>query len=309
MPYLNVGDTDFDLPAHRSWTARSAIRPYYFIHDLIPTLHPQFSRPHAVRRHRARVMSALTTGAGILVSSEAVKRDLVAFATAEQLPVPPLVVAPLADAPLHSVGLSLPQPQAEDPFFLVVGTIEPRKNHDLLFAAWRILADRLGAATPRLVLVGQTGPLTGTLLAPLMADPVLRRYIDHRRQCSDAGLAGLLRHAKALLVPSLAEGFGLPIVEALQVGTPVIASRLPVFAEIGQGVPLLLDPHEPAAWAEAIASLTISGQSAKRGKGDTSPRAIKFVPPSWSHHFAAVERFIATSELSREPQTERVRDA
>jgi glycosyltransferase involved in cell wall biosynthesis len=304
MPYLNAGDTDFDLPAHCAWTRHHAIRPFYVIHDLIPTLQPQFSRPHAVQRHRGRVRSALTTGAGIVVGSQAVKRDLLAYAAAEGLPLPPLVVAPLAGAPLPASAP--PPPDDGQPFFLTVGTVEPRKNHRLLFAAWRMLADRLGPATPRLVLAGQTGPLTGELLAPLTADPALRRLVVFRPECSDADLAGLLHHARALLVPSLAEGFGLPVVEALQAGTPVIASDLPVFREIGQGLPLLLDPHEPSAWADAIASLALCGQSDAGGGTATGPRGCSFVPPRWSDHFAVVERFIATPGSCCEPLTERV---
>lgn len=301
MAYLNVGDTDFDLAAHRAWTRRHDVRPFYFIHDLIPALHPEFSRPHAIARHRGRVESALTTGAGIMLGSRAVARDLADFAQATGLPLPPLVVAPIAGAPLPAVD-SLP-PMGTPPFFLAIATVEPRKNHRLLLDVWRMLEERLGADTPRLVLAGQTGPMTGDLLAPLATDPVLRRHIELRTTCTDAELAGLLRAARALLVPSLAEGFGLPVVEALAAGTPVIASDIPVFREIAQGAARLLDPYKPQVWADAIASAALCGQS-----GAIAERTpVKdFSPPLWSDHFALVERFIATRMPCRESLTERV---
>jgi glycosyltransferase involved in cell wall biosynthesis len=285
--YLNAGDTDFDLPAHHRWASESGVRSFYVIHDLIPTRHPEFSRPHAVLRHRGRVRGALVHGAGLIMGTQAVRKELEAYALAENLRLPPLLVAPFAGTDL--TGHPRAETGKEEPFFLCVGTIEPRKNHRLLFALWERLAARLGAATPKLVLVGQSGPMTGDLLAPL---GTLRPHVEHRRVCSDDELADLMCRARALLMPSLAEGFGLPVVEALQSGTPVIASTLPVFDEIGQGAARLVDPCDIVGWEEAIIAATLLDRS-------TAGPAPGFVPPHWPDHFEAVERFIA----SRVPYT------
>jgi glycosyltransferase involved in cell wall biosynthesis len=290
--YLNVGHTDFDLAAHAQWVRRRGVRPFYFLHDLIPVLHPEFSRPHAVRRHDGRVRAALEYGAGILLGSHAVRHDLATFAAAQGLPLPPVAVAHLAGEDFRTAPAAPAACTAGKPFFLCVGTIEPRKNHRLLFDVWQRLAGRLGAATPKLVIVGQTGPMTGDLLAPLAAAPALKLHVERRPHCRDEELAGLMRGARALLVPSLAEGFGLPFVEALQAGTPVIASDLPVFREIGQGAAVLLDPAEPAAWERAIMAAA-TGRVQQAG-------AAGYVPPSWSAHFDTVERFV----LAPVPRTE-----
>lgn len=280
-PYLNIGHTDFDLAVHHAWIRKSRVRPIYFLHDLIPVLHPEFSRPHAVRRHLGRVQSALVNAAGIILGSEAVRRDLAGFAVTRGLPLPPLAVAPLAGE--EFVRPMPAAPADPTPYFLCVGTIEPRKNHRLLLELWQRLAARLGAETPRLVIAGQTGPLTGDLLAPLGADAALAVHVEHRRACSDAELASLIHHARAVLVPSLAEGFGLPFVEALQAGTPVIASDLTVFREIGQGAAILIDPADSRAWEQAVCdALAQPGQ-----------RVTGFTPPRWPGHFDVVERFIA----------------
>lgn len=283
--YLNIGHTDFDLVAHHQWVRQMGLRPFYFIHDLIPLRHPEWSRPRAVRRHRGRVCGALCGAAGIILPSEAVRADLVAYAAQTGLPLPPLLVAPLAGADFVCAPLQPPAPMAGRPFFLCIATIEPRKNHRLLFALWQHLAEQLGPNTPRLVLVGQTGPLTRDLLAPLSANPVLAAHVEHKRSCSDAELAGLLCHARALLLPSLAEGFGLPLVEALAVGTPVIASDLPVLREIAQGAATLIDPADHAGWQAAICAALAS--PARRVEG--------FVAPCWADHFRKVERFIAAA--------------
>jgi glycosyltransferase involved in cell wall biosynthesis len=279
--YLNIGHTDFDLTVHRDWVRRSGVWPFYFLHDLIPVLHPEFSRPHAVRRHIGRVECALQSATGIILGTEAVRRDLAGYAAARGLPLPPLAVAPLAGEEFVRPAPAAPADSV--PFFLCIGTIEPRKNHRLLLAVWQRLAARLGAATPRLVIVGQTGPMTGDILAPLAADAALRAHVEHRRVCCDAELAGLIHHARAVLVPSLAEGFGLPFVEALQAGTPVIASDLPVFREIGQGAATLIDPFDRDVWEHAVRAAL-----AQPGLG-----ASDFVPPRWPGHFEVVERFIA----------------
>jgi glycosyltransferase involved in cell wall biosynthesis len=292
--YLNPGDTDFDLPAHHRWTGENGLRAFYLLHDLIPARHPEWSRPHAVRRHRGRVRGALTHAAGIILASEAVRHELVAYAAEHGLRLPPLTVAHLAGADLTRPPRT---PETDGrPYFLCVGTIEPRKNHRLLLAVWERLIARLGPATPRLLIVGKTGPLTGDLLAPLAR---LHPHVEHRPACRDADLAVLMQNARALLMPSLAEGFGLPVVEALQAGTPVIASTLPVFGEIGQGAACLLDPHDIEAWEQAI----IAAASPAPAGRDTAPA---FVPPTWRDHFDCVERFIASPVEAAGRSSERV---
>lgn len=287
LVYLNVGNGDFDLPAHRNWAEREGVRTAYFIHDLIPTLQPQFSRPYASARNRARVRSALRHGDQIIVSSKVVARDLRAYSAAEGLATPELVVSPIAGETFDPKPASLDQP-----YFLCVGTIEPRKNHALLFKAWRDLAQRLGKDTPRLVIVGQKGPMTGRILDPLRA-PELGPHIELREKCRDDELASLLNNATALLFPSLAEGFGLPLAEALQIGTPVIASDIPTFREIGQGIPTFLAGHDHAAWADAV----IAHSANRATQADKSARSAQFTAPTWAAHFDVVERAIAPSRL------------
>ena len=282
--YLNIGHTDFDLAVHREWVQQAGVRAFYFVHDLIPLRYPEFTRPHAVRRHRGRVLRALESGAGIIVGSHAVRADLEAFAAEKGLPLPPLAVAPLAGEtfPAETGAAALPPA----PYFLCVATIEPRKNHRLLLDLWAGLAARLGPATPRLVLVGQTGPLTGDLLAPLAQVPGLAAHVEHRPACTDAELAALVRHARALLMPSMAEGFGLPVVEALAAGAPVIASDLPVFREVAQGAACLVDPADRAGWQQAI--LAALEEPVRPAEGFTMPR--------WPEHFLVVERFLAAPQ-------------
>lgn len=285
--YLNVGHTDFDLPAHGEWSSCHALRAVYLIHDLIPILHPEHCRPHAVARHTGRVESALRCGAGLIVGSAAVADDLVAHAARSDLACPPVMVAPLAGARLAA---GTPLPSAPAAYFLCVGTIESRKNHLLLLKVWERLAARLGSAAPRLVIVGRWGSGSGPVRTALERSGKAGGLIEVIEDCGDTALAALMQGARAVLMPSLAEGFGLPMAEALTLGVPVIASDLRCFREVGQGIPWLLDPHDVDGWTDRIAAF--DGAAALRQRRIDALRG--YCPPTWDEHFERIDPWLAT---------------
>lgn len=283
--YVNVGHSDFDLPAHWRWVRQRGLRPVYLLHDLIPLTHPELTIARKTARHRGRVTGALHHGAGVIMTTHAAARDLHAFAASIERPLPPLAIAPIA-------GGSLPQPlhrpDAKLPYFLSVGTIERRKNHRLLLRCWSLLLDRLGDGAPQLVFAGSPGLGAGLLDAEFARDPRLRAHVTLTGGIDDGKLAHLVAGARCMLMPTLAEGFGLPLVEALALGRPVLASDLPALREVGQGVPALLDPHDPAAWADAVLSILAGGAEYQRQQAAIA----QFHVPSWSDHFAIVEPWL-----------------
>jgi glycosyltransferase involved in cell wall biosynthesis len=111
------------------------------------------------------------------------------------------------------------------------------------------------------------------------------RHIDDRR------LAEALAGARALLFPSFAEGYGIPLVEALAAEVPVIASDLPVFREIGQGVPELIAPRDAAAWEAAIADYARPDSPRRAAQ---LARLAQFAAPDWRGHFARVDALLAS---------------
>lgn len=285
--YLNVSHTDFDLPSHSRWVRECRLRPVYLLHDLIPITHARYCRPRAVTRHRGRVVNALQSAAGIVVNSRSTAGELQAFAQQECLPLPPLMVAPLAGAEL---GRRANPASISPSYFLCLGTIEKRKNHRLLLEVWLRLIAQTGSDTPRLVILGQWGARSSAVREMLKRHPALRRYVTLITRCSDRELGGWVAGAQALLMPTLAEGFGLPMVEALAMGTPVIASNLPCFRETGQAIPCLLDPMNAAAWARVIASFSDPGGERQR----QLQLLGRYRPPVWEDHFAGVEDWLAT---------------
>src|SRR5690606_10537203 len=129
----------------------------------------------------------------------------------------------------------------------------------------------------------------------LQRDPALRRHVSVINGCDDAAVSRWLCGAEALLLPTLAEGFGLPLIEALGLGTPVIASDLPCLREFGQGIPCLLDPFDTAAWSRAIAGFSEPGGERAR----QAPLLARYRPPVWDTHFMTIEQWLAS--LPRQP--------
>lgn len=283
--YLNVSHTDYDLERHQGWVRRSGVRPIYLVHDLIPIEHPYWTTPHKTRRHVGRVRSAISAASGIIANSHATARAIRGFARANGLLAPPILGAPLgtSDLPVASPIISQRRPT-----FVCIGTIERRKNHMLLLDVWQRLIARLGEGAPQLVLIGRWGLGSTEVRRRYRADPHLHRFVRINDHCTDAAIAQHLRAACALLAPSRAEGFGLPLVEALGLGVPVIASDLAAFREAGGNVPTFLDPARPEAWLAAICEFAANGPERRRQL--TALRAYR--APDWADHFALVDSWL-----------------
>jgi len=162
--------------------------------------------------------------------------DCAAFAADEQLPMPPALVAPLGCDALAQPA-SATQPPFPRPYFVMLGTIESRKNHLLILNVWARLARTMGAHCPLLVIIGQRGWECEQVIDMLDRCADLTGNVIEMPRCVDGELGAILSHARALLFPSFVEGYGLPLVEALSMGTPVLASDLPVFRELAQDIP------------------------------------------------------------------------
>jgi len=288
-PYLNVGHTALQEQGYLKWTRSADVRPVYMIHDLIPITHPEYCRPGEAGRHIQRVRNMLASAVGIIGNSRATLDSLTSFAASEGIATPALIVAPLGTEFGHSGHGTVSTP--ERPTFVMLGTIEARKNHLLLLQIWARLARELGVEAPRLLIIGQRGWECEQVFDLLDRAEVLRESVVEVSHCTDVELAGHLRGARALLFPSLVEGYGLPLVEAFMAGTPVIASDLPVFHEIGQDIPDFIDPLDGPAWQAAILAYSKEPCAARSNQLE---RLSKFSAPNWKHHFATVNDWLTT---------------
>jgi glycosyltransferase involved in cell wall biosynthesis len=287
--YLNVGHTALQKPGFVHWTRVAGVRPIYMIHDLIPITHPEFCRTGEADRHAMRVRNMLASAVGIIGNSQATLESLGSFASKIALPTPKLLAAPLGTD--VETTPAPPAPSADRPTFVMLGTIEGRKNHLLMLQIWARLIRAQGANAPRLVVIGQRGWECEQVFDLLDRSEILREAVLEVGACSDADLDNYLRGARALLFPSLIEGYGLPLIEALASGTPVIASDLPVFHEIGQEVPDFIDPLDGPAWQAAILDYAGADSPARRAQ---LARMVAYRAPAWSDHFALVDAWLAS---------------
>lgn len=283
--YLNIGHTGLDYAGLPGWLRQLGVKPVFLIHDLIPITHPEYCRAGEEARHRARMHNVLRSARGVIANSATTRDDLAHFAAQQGVPCPEVLIAWLgADRLERPASL----PKRPRPYFVMIGTIEARKNHQLLLDVWRSLVTSLHAAAPDLLIIGQRGWEADEVFAQLDGDAELADHVHELGRCDDAMMAALLDGARALLMPSFVEGFGIPVIEALQRGVPVIASDLPVFREISSEIPLFLPPTDPAAWQAAVQDF--AGDSAER------TRQLALMPayraPDWPGHFAKVEAWL-----------------
>nr|WP_283818679.1 glycosyltransferase family 1 protein [Jatrophihabitans telluris] len=224
------------------------------IHDTVPWTHPETLTPRGVRWHIEMAERAVEQAAAIAVPSQVVARELLG------------VLPGLEPARVHVLGAGVsaafraePDPAAvaaavtafgldERPYVLSLATLEPRKGLDVALAALALTA----AGGPVLAIVGQPGwgglDLVGA--AARLGLPAERVKLLGR--VSDPELHLLLRGARALLMPSRAEGFGLPVAEAMAAGTPVISSDAPALVEVAGQAALVVAREDAGALAAAI---------------------------------------------------------
>ncbi len=256
------------------------------VHDLIPIEFPEYARPSGAALHQRRIQTVAQLADAAVVNSAATGRSLQPWIEQSGRRVAIHV------ALLGTEKLATTVPEAGDgrPYFVCLGTIEPRKNHLLLLNLWRHLAETLPPEqVPRLVIIGRRGWENEQIIDMLERCPALKGHVEEIGGCSDARMAGLLRGARALLMPSFAEGYGMPVAEALSVGTPAICSDLPALREVGGDVPEYLDPLDGPGWKSAIFD------HAAQGPRYTAQmeRLPRWHNPTWEEHIAIVAEAIA----------------
>lgn len=251
---------------------------------LVVTVHDLAWRemPEVVQRSRrlyydAVIPVALRRAHLILANSAATGRQLSAHfpQLAGRIRITPLGTPAWALEPLKPA----PGIRPLRPFFLFVGALEPRKNLPRLLEAYERLLEARGAGAPDLRLVGPPGWLTAPLTERLTR-PALRGRVVVTGYCERAELRRLYGTAVALVFPSLHEGFGLPVLEAMACGLPVLTSDRGALAEVAGGDALLVDPLDVGEIAAALERLLADSGLRERLRSAGPLRARQY---DWAH--------------------------
>lgn len=283
---IHTAHSGLENPQFLERLKKSKVQAVYFLHDLIPISHPEYNRPGEASRHHQRLKTMSYSASMVLVNSHQTKQAFESYLQQYQWPMSPIEVAPLAAAKLPTTFDSR---LLEAPYFVMLGTIEARKNHMLILQLWRDLVQRLGASAPHLVLIGRRGWESEQVLDLLDRCETLRHHVHEISHCPDDQMANWVKHAQALLFPSFVEGFGIPLVEALVLGTPVIASDLPIFKEIAGDVPTYLHPLDGLGWMKAIEEFSHMKSTMRENQ---IQRIRHFKAPTWREHFRVLDRVL-----------------
>lgn len=279
--FLNVSHTGLHEPEPIAALKAAGARFLPMLHDLIPITHPEFTSRKQIERHPQRVETILTLADALLISSRATGEALAALHPGRPLPQMHLVRFGTDIAAVAPAAIATPPA----PYFVTLGTIEPRKNHLLLLNLWREMPPG-----PRLVIIGRRGWESEAACRLLDRHTAFRGHVEERGRLDDAGTAALLRGARALLFPTFVEGYGIPLAEALTMGVPALCSDIPSLRELGAGVPDFVDPLDGPGWRDAI--LDYSAPDSPRRAAQLA-RLPDWHVPSWEEHFAIVERVVA----------------
>ncbi len=236
--------------------ARLDCRHVFYLHDLIPLTHPEFSSDAARRRFARFAENVFAARPRVVCNSHYTASQVERHARGRAQGVwvlPPRLEWVREPEPARVRADVRREVECDPDYFVYVSTIEPRKNHALLLHLWRQAEETGMARPPRLHLVGRRGWNNENVFNLLDRSAAVRRHVREWGRLSDDDTLYLLRHARALLFPSFMEGLGLPVLEALKLGVPVIASDIPVFRELGPREGLrLIDPLDGRRWREAI---------------------------------------------------------
>jgi glycosyltransferase involved in cell wall biosynthesis len=256
LPHVFHG-TNFEIPF------RSVCPTVVTIHDLSLLLYPQTHQRRRVWRARHRLPLMARRANMIITVSEAVQSEI-----NKHLKIPLEKIAVVHSA-ARQLFTPMEKQKAEEirkrlnvreNFLLYVGTIEPRKNLSLLVRAFEesLLGKERGM---QLVLAGKKGWLVDELYTSLQESPT-GKHVHFTGHLDDDELCALYSSCKLFVYPSLYEGFGLPPLEAMACGAPVLASRIPSISEVVESAAQLVSPNSSREFAEAMRDLT--GNDAKR---------------------------------------------
>ena len=232
------------------------------VHDLSPWLDPGSHASAGRVGRRTPWMLGLGLANMVIAPSKAVRAQVVEFF---RLNPGQVVATPLAADPSFRRVATRPR---ERPYFLFVGTLEPRKNLDVVMDAWRQIRHECGVD---LVLVGRRRED----FPQLPPEPGL----TFAGEVPDGELSGFYSGALAFVYPSLYEGFGLPVLEAMQCGVCVLTSRDEAIHEVCGDSAVRLDARDGHAWAEAMRAVAAGGEWVPRLRASALSRAKEF---SWA---------------------------
>lgn len=260
-------------------------------YDLIPILFPQYCVGDVAGNFKQYYNNLTWSSSLMLCISEQTQSDYRRLSNDLGFPQIPSMVFPLGnnlpdDSTLASAGKQVSE-IIKEPYILFVSTIERRKNHEVLYRAFHLLCSAGNRdVMPKLVFVGMAGWGVGDLLKDIELDPQTKDLIVQLNHVSDLELKLLYENCMLFAYPSLYEGWGLPVAEALSYGRPVFASSCGSIPEVGGELVDYIDPWSAASWADAILNAIENPDELERKANRIK---TEYEPRSWTRSAEVVK--------------------
>lgn len=289
---LNTSHSGLEKSSYLENMKHYGLQGIYFLHDLIPIDYPEYCREGEYYKHFQRLL-CMAKGDLIIANSQYTYERWQAFCQKFDIVSPKVIWAHLGVASPNFKPLALEDENLiklvlqEKSYFLILSTIESRKNHLFLLNLWRSLLEKLGDACPKLVIAGKRGWECEQVIDILDRSLDLKKVVLELNHCDDGQIQYLVQHTQALLFPSHVEGFGLPLIEASRYSKPIIANDIPIFKELNLDNVQLISTLDGIAWQTAIEKLV----HCREVKANLDKGCIERF--SWYQHFAKVKPHIA----------------
>lgn len=296
---MKAGDVFFDLDA--AWMCRmkrsyllpilkkQGVKIIAHIYDIISITHPQYCLERGVYNFMDYIGAHLQYADSMIVNAQATVAELEKLSVKVGIPLPPCQVVPLGAnfgrnraADTSQVPEEIVSAAEAAPYILMVGTIEPRKNHKLLLEAYEKGLKEQGY---NIIMVGYMGWNMEDFQETLQAHPDYNTRIFHMEGVGDGALSYLYAHAKFVAFCSYTEGYGLPLIEAIHRGVPVLASDIPVSREVAGDYCIWFEQDNALELCEKVREYT-----ADAGKYEALKKTFSgYKTVSWEESFEMLE--------------------
>lgn len=272
---IEFGRGDVIIIADQAWNynsiaaARAAQENGAFvvwvIYDLIPIKHPEFCTPLFSRVFREWLSEVLTSSNLLMCISRSTQNDLMSFASSLNIELPPLSHFYLgANFKFSSEGKVSKKltgfHEKNKIFYCCIGTVEPRKNHEMLLDVFETLWKQ--GIDVGLVLMGKADAQSAQLIRVLQTHKEINGHLYFDQSATDADIHWCYENCRALILPSLAEGFGLPLIEARMYGAQVFANNIPSFIELADDGVLFFDSNDKGSLEKLLKDASLASSYA-----------------------------------------------
>lgn len=261
------------------------------VYDLIICLYPHLQNPVLIKPYTDNMIEAIKNSDLLLPISRSTRTDLAKFARLKQLKLPNTKVIRLGDemgTEHNTTKIQKPSSQIKANFIACIGTMEIRKNHTLLYYTYKLAAQR-NLILPQLVIVGGQGWLAAETQYLINNDPSIKNKIIILHDINDAGLEWIYQNCLFTIYPSMYEGWGLPVAEALARGKLSLASNVSSMPEIAKELIDYFSPYNPQECLEKI----LYYKHRKHLLSKEREIRKKYKPVSWEATYQQLQSYLA----------------